>query len=264
LRSALILLLAPAALAAAPPPSGPPGALYQATAIVTGTDMRSRPSGFAECLREVLVKVSGEPRLARDPRVAALAAHADRLVASFDYVDQLAGIPLHDDQGTYDRPYDLTVRFVPEKIDAALASLGERPWRGERPTIVPVLAVRGPAGRYMLSTETAAGATQRDAFAGVAHDLGMKVRFPTENELAAWGATLDAAPALPAASVPGEAIVVGSMAFDEALPGWVGAWWTRWRGVGYAWTVRGVNYDSAFRDIVQGVIRIASGHGTPD
>jgi hypothetical protein len=35
---------------------------YQATAIVTGYDMRSRPAGFAHCLREVLVKVSGEPR----------------------------------------------------------------------------------------------------------------------------------------------------------------------------------------------------------
>ena len=26
--------------------------LYQSTAIVTGTDMRSRPTGFAQCLRD--------------------------------------------------------------------------------------------------------------------------------------------------------------------------------------------------------------------
>jgi hypothetical protein len=85
--------------------------LYQATAIVTGTDMRSRPTGFAQALREVLVKVSGEPRLDKDARTSELAAHADLLVISFDYADQLAGIPIHDDQGTYDRPHDLTVRF---------------------------------------------------------------------------------------------------------------------------------------------------------
>jgi hypothetical protein len=103
------------------------GGLYEATAIVTGTDMRSRPAGFAHALREVLVKLSGEPRLEKDPRTAELAAHADLLVTSFDYVDQLAGIPIHDDQGTYDRPHDLTVRFDPKRIDEALAPLGREP-----------------------------------------------------------------------------------------------------------------------------------------
>jgi uncharacterized protein len=84
------------------------GALYQAYAIVTGTDMRQRPWGMAQCLREVLVKVSGDPLLKDDPRTAELAAHADRLVASFDYVDMMAGIPKKDDQGSYDRPHRLT------------------------------------------------------------------------------------------------------------------------------------------------------------
>ena len=53
--------------------------LYQATAIVTGNDTRYRSSGFAHCLREVLVKLSGEPRLESDPRTAELAAEADAL-----------------------------------------------------------------------------------------------------------------------------------------------------------------------------------------
>ena len=74
------------------------GAIYRADAIVTGTDMRQRPWGFAQTLREVLVKSSGDPR-------QELAAHADRYVACFDYADMMAGIPLHDDQGTYDRPH---------------------------------------------------------------------------------------------------------------------------------------------------------------
>jgi hypothetical protein len=69
------------------------GTFYEAYAIVTGTDMRQRPWGFAQCLREVLVKVSGDPRLKDDPRVVDLAAHADQFVASFDYVDMMAGIP---------------------------------------------------------------------------------------------------------------------------------------------------------------------------
>src|SRR5258708_32553734 len=87
------------------------GDLYQATAIVTGTDMRQRPWGLAQCLREVLVKVSGEPRLKDDPRVIELAAHADRLVGSFDYVDVMGGLPKKDDTGRYDLPLELPLRF---------------------------------------------------------------------------------------------------------------------------------------------------------
>jgi hypothetical protein len=105
---------------------------YQADAIVTGTDMRQRPWGMAQCLREVLVKVSGDPRLKDDPHVLDLAAQAERFVASFDYVDMMAGIPKKDDQGSYDRPHKLTVHFDPGKIDTVLAELGEVPWRGER------------------------------------------------------------------------------------------------------------------------------------
>ena len=97
--------------------------LYQSTAIVTGTDMRSRPTGFAQCLRNVLVKVSGEPKLIKDARVAELGRHADAFVVSFSYVDVMAGIPIHDDQGTYDRPHYLTVKFDPALIDHALADL---------------------------------------------------------------------------------------------------------------------------------------------
>jgi uncharacterized protein len=107
--------------------ASPDGALYSAYAIVTGTDMRQRPWGMAQCLREVLVKVSGDPRLKDDRRVLELAAHADQFVTSFDYVDMMAGIPKKDDQGSYDRPHKLTVHFDPSKIDGTLAELGRQP-----------------------------------------------------------------------------------------------------------------------------------------
>ncbi|HKV44007.1 MAG TPA: DUF2066 domain-containing protein [bacterium] len=240
------------------------GELYQATAIVTGTDMRSRPTGFAQCLREVLVKVSGEPRLHDDPRVSELAAHADALVASFDYVDLDAAVKIHDDQGTYDRPHSLTVHFDPARIDKALADLGERPWRGERPVVVPVLTVRGFTASYLLSAESPAGAEQRAAFASVAGDFGMQLRIPTEAEFVAWGVTLGRFPSPPAAPSPGQARVAGTLEFQRALPGWVGAWRMRWHGVEYAWGISGVNYDEAFRDVIRGIVRVASGHGRPD
>jgi len=61
-----------------------------------------------------------------------------------------------------------------------------------------------------------------------------------------------------------DAIVAGTLEFQESLPGWVGSWRMRWGGVEYAWGVKGVNFDQAFRHIVRGVLRVASGHGTPE
>jgi hypothetical protein len=236
---------------------------YQAVDIVAGYNLeRTRRAGFAHCLAEVLVRVSGEPRLEHDPRVADLAAHADALVASYDYSDFLVRMgPVHDDQGTGDeRPYDLVVRFDHAKIDAALRDLGTSPWQGPRPQVVPVLAVKGLTGTYLLSAEVKAGAAQRGSLAAAATQYGLPLRVPSEAELAAWGVAAGGFPS----PQEGRALVAGTLYFDEAKPGWLGSWRMRWRGADYAWGISGVNYDEAFRSLMRGVARVASGHGAPD
>jgi hypothetical protein len=243
--------------------------LYRAAAIVTGTDMRQRPWGFAQALRAVVAKVSGDPRLVDDARIAPLAVRADRLVACFDYADLMADVPLHDDQGTYDRPYRLTVQFNPAKIDALLARFGEHPWRGARPIILPVLLVRGPKPPpYVLSAETARGAEQRGSFANAAQQFGMGFRMPASSQLKLWGISAEHFPSptapVPASGSGSDLVVVGVLQWRESLPGWVGTWHTRWHGADYAWRITGVNYDAAFRDVVRGAMLVAAGHGTPD
>jgi hypothetical protein len=240
------------------------GDLYQANAIVTGTDMRMRPWGFAQCLREVLVKVSGEPKLRNDPRVTKLAAHADRLVTYFDYVDLMAGQPRKDDQGTYDRPHRLTVRFDPAKIDKVLEDLGAPPWRGVRPVLVPVILVHGwKPPPYLLDLENPVGEYQRESFVNAIGEYGMKYRIPTETELAAWGVGVDGFPAPKAKLRPEQVIVAGTLDWNAATPGWTGSWWMRWKGVDHAWRISGVTFDAAFKDMVRGFVLLASGHGTP-
>jgi len=210
-------LMPPKSEGSCPPDIGP---MYEASAIVTGTDMRQRPWGFAQTLRDVLVRSSGDPRLKDDPRTAQLTVHADRFVACFNYVDMMAGVPLHDDQGTYDRPHKLTVYFDPAKIDAILAQFGDKPWRGERPVVVPVLLVHGrkpPA--YVLSAEIPAGEEQRSSFATAAGQFGMDVRIPNDAELVAWGADLGHFPRDPPPSSATQAIVAGTLDWSETLPG---------------------------------------------
>jgi hypothetical protein len=180
----------------------------------------------------------------------------------------MAAYKKKDDQGSYDRPHRLTVHFDAAKIDGELAKLGDRPWRGERPVVVPVLLVHGrkpPA--YVLSAETPLGAEQRNAFVNAAAQFGMTARLPTDAELAEWGAAADKFPypgAAPPTVTPEEAVVVGTLEWGEALPGWIGTWRTSWHGADHRWGIRGVNYDAAFRDIVRGVVLLASGRGAPD
>jgi hypothetical protein len=255
------LLKEPDAEAPCPPGIDP---LYQADVIVTGTDMRQRPWGFAQTLHSVLVKSSGDPRLKDDARAAALAPKAADFVLCFSYADMMAGIPLHDDQGTYDRPHKLTVTFDPAKIDAVLAQFGDKPWHGERPVIVPAILVHGPKPpAYLLSAETPRGSEQRGAFATWAGELDVKARIPSDAELAGWGFAADHRPADPPSSVDNEVIVVGTLDWSESLPGWVGQWRCRWHDADHAWGISGVSYDAAFRNLIGGVMQLASGNGSP-
>ena len=237
-------------------------ALYQSTAIVTGTDMRQRPQGFAETLTDVLVKVSGDPRLRDDPRVTALGAQADGLVQSYSYVDPRAWFLHHDDQGTYDRTQELTVRFDPAKVDAALATLGAPPWRGPRPLLVPVVIVRRDWSPFLLSAENPRGEEMRQAIVRLAADSGLGVHFPTENELAAWGVGLIGFPAPLGPPEPGRLLVPGSLSLDIHAMGWVGTWRARTGGEDHEWTISGVGYDQAFASMVRGALPLARGLAT--
>jgi hypothetical protein len=76
---------------------------------------------------DVLVKVSGDATILSDRRFEALAAVAGQYVSTFSYRDRLEGKPVHDEQGTYDRPHFLTCQFDPQKIDGVLKMLGRKP-----------------------------------------------------------------------------------------------------------------------------------------
>src|SRR5262249_23746901 len=93
-----------------PPAEAQPASadLYRSQTIVTGTGEANRITGFAACLEDVLVKVSGQLRLTSDPRLAPTKADAARLVRNFSYRDEKGGKPKNDEQGTRDRSFVLT------------------------------------------------------------------------------------------------------------------------------------------------------------
>lgn len=243
---------------------------YQARTIVTGQGEVSRRQGFAECLEQVLVKVSGDPRLLGDPDVALMMEKAGTMVADFHYRDRMAGIPVHDEQGTRDRPYDLTVSFHPAQIHAALRALGREPWRGPRPRVLVLVAVRLGATTYVLAGDDQRGRDQREALADAAERFGIPIALPDQMALTKAGlsyeslATLD----LPnldktASTMGGDLALRGTLLWSEEALGWIADWRLDAGGTNYRWGIRGVGFDDAFRNAMAGAAQILSGHGQP-
>lgn len=250
--------------------AGSKNGLYQARTFVTGQTEANRGFGFGQCLIDVLVKVSGDPRLIDDPGVAAMAGEAGTFVSAFRYRDLMGGIPLHDEQGTRDRPYELTVNFHPAKIDAALQRLGRKPWTASRPRIVVFLGVRHGTNTYTLTSDGDRGPGMREALAEAAERVGMPMALPGLSALAKAGPNFEKSPApdLPslntmAKAVGGDVALAGSLVWSEEALGWIADWRLGGSERTYRWQIRGVNFDDAFRSAMRGAVQILSGHGQP-
>jgi len=242
--------------------------LYQARTIVTGQGEENRQRGFPLCLEDVLIKVSGDPRLIDDPRLGLLQAQAATFVVSFDYHDRMAGLATHDEQGTRDRPYDLTVHFDRDKIDTALKSLGLTPWPTPRPRVVVVFGMKQATAKYVL-TRDSDHVGPMESLAAAAEKRGIPILMPSTRELAihgiAWeNLTGDMAGFHAIARALGaDVALAGQLIWEEQELGWAGSWSLVAPGGVYRWQIRGVTFDAAFRHALSGSAQILSGHGDP-
>lgn len=224
--------------------------LYSGRTVVSGMGEPNREAGTEACLVDVLVKVSGDVSLAADPRVPGLAREASRQVVGYRYRDRLEGRPIHDEQGTYDRPHYLTVSFDPEAVRRDLEQLGRQPWTGPRPTVVVALSVRGRKGSFRLASDEDidVSADMRAALAAAGEKLGLPVTVP---------------PAAAQQDPAGSVRLAGELVWSDEALGWIARWEVRHAGQDARWSVRGVNFDEAFRVGLRGVAQVLSGHGPP-
>jgi hypothetical protein len=70
----------------------------------------------------------------------------------FAYEDRMKGIPVHDEQGTRDRPFFLRMTADAAKLGGALKNAGLEIWRG-RPDIEVLLTVRDSRGTFLVAAE---------------------------------------------------------------------------------------------------------------
>jgi hypothetical protein len=245
-------------------------ALYRAQAIVTGQVEPERSRGFALCLADVLVKLSGDPALSGDPRLPALAARAGEFVAGFRYHDRMEGIPIHDEQGTRDRPYDLTVTFDHAKIDGLLHDLGRAPWTGERPTLALLVGFALGGRTRILSRDSDEDFAERLAIEEAGARRGMTLVLPSTALLASLGLTYESLPSAPPAPIDqavrdagGDLPLIGRLSFSDGTLDWQVDWQLTRQGATHRWQTRSENFDAAFRNGIEGAERILSGHGEP-
>jgi hypothetical protein len=244
--------------------------LYRAQAIVTGQGEANRIVGFASCLEDVLVKVSGAQKLAGDRRLAAYKSNAKDFVRAFSYHDQMSGTPTRDEQGTRDRPYDLTVEFDETKIDDLLKALHLKPWHSHRPVLAVFVEMQQGLKRYMVTADADQADVQRESLLAAAAKRGMTVALPSAAALAEssingaeFGATTSSKFGSVAARQGGEVALIGRLVWDDRELGWATQWRIDWQNRTHRWRIRGVTFDEAFRRGFGGAAQILSGNGDP-
>lgn len=251
------------------------GGLYSATVIVTGRE-ETRQAGLRQAFLAVLAKASGDPRLIADPAAVALAEGAPAAVADFAYRDRMEGIPVHDEQGSRDRPYDLTGNFDPARVDAALAALGRAPWPQPRPAVLAVVTVRTGDTEFVLAGDGSRGRDMVEALAIAAERMAVPTVIPDAAVLKRLGSLSQAALFTPGPEfadttlrVGAAATLIGMLMWSDTDRGWIAEWHLETgQEPGAApptrWTVRGVSFDAAFRNGIGGAALVLSGNGAPE
>jgi hypothetical protein len=244
--------------------------LYRTKVTVTGQGETNRMTSFAAGLEDVLIKASGAQKLSGDRRLAAYKAKAKDYVRSFSYRDQFFGKPIRDEQGTRDRPFDLTVEFEESKIDDILRAFSLKPWLSHRPRLAVFVEMEQGSKNYIVTTDGPQSDLQRDALLAAADKRGMDIVLPGTAALAKsniTGAELrtPSSPALApvAAEQGGEVILVGRLVWDDRDLGWATQWQMDWRGQMHRWQIRGATFDETFRRGIGGAAQILSGNGDP-
>lgn len=242
-------------LAAAQSPSFEPSELYKAETIVTGTGESERMRGFRIGVDDVLVKLTGDAGVAATKPAIDIAKKAADLIADFTYEDRLKGIPIHDEQGTRDRPHFLRMRFDPAKFDAALQEAGLTKWSGERPTLTVWIGISEPRGKYVLARE-GNGYGQREVLKDASKKRAVPIALPPENQTAVdYDAVAKGDVAVlrqASKDLGGNAILYGLLDFDGEAH-----WNTRWTVAGdridASWKMDGVTFDAALKGAIDQV-----------
>lgn len=265
IRRILLAAVTAAALTAPVAAAGDIADLYTSKVIVTGQGEENRQFGFRACVPQMLVRVSGDQRLLDHAGMDAIVENAAAHVAAFTHRDRLAGKPIHDEQGTYDRPHDLTCIFDAAHADDLLAELGSKPWPLPRRGVVVFLHVQRDTGGFALAADNDDSPYMRESLALAAEPLALEVTLPPSGILPALGNTLPDGDRLTtlAQGLGDAAPLAITLEWSDAELGWIASFrMVDEKGL-HDWTASGISFDEAFRIGLRGAAQILSGNDAP-
>lgn len=244
--------------------------IYQAKTIVTGQRDETRIPGFKLAIVDALKKVSADPTINSEEVITAVGSGIQDYVKAYSEHDRMADIPIHDEQGTRDRPFDLVVDFHKDKMDSLLKTLKREPWLATRPEVLVLLVVHFDSNSYILTSDDDLGVDQRDAMVATAWQAGLPIALPTAESIAKAGLAPDSLFHTTAEKIEklrqrlgtGH-LIVGSIDWKSGMQGWKAGWNFNAEGQNHHWQIQDVNFDDAFRSAMRGATQILSGHGEP-
>ncbi|MCF8480839.1 MAG: DUF2066 domain-containing protein [Rhodospirillum sp.] len=223
-------------------------ALYTGRTIVTGRRAETRDPALPQCLEDVLVKVSGAPDILKASGLGEVEADVGGMVVEYSYHDRMESIPVHDEQGSRDRPYDLTVVFDPTQVDAVITRLGFTPWRESRPPLLLVVKVHYGDRRYPVTMDGTSGQGHREAILEAAWKRGLVVKLPSSSSIPSDDA------------MPDSQILSGDLTWNPDALTWTG----RWRhGQDASWEERATSFDAIYRDALGKALALLRGRPAP-
>jgi hypothetical protein len=215
------------------------GGLYQAETIVTGRGEAERQRGFRSGLENVLIKLSGNADLMHDPGVQRILASASDFVERYEYEDRMRGIPIHDEQGTRDRPHYLRMAFRRASIEESLRVLDVPLWSSNRPQVAIWLGIKDAIRSYVLGSDTAFGHGQREVLQSVSQQRGIPIILPVMHSEAQPVVTYDDLSAanlqqlfVASARYHADAMLFGTLVMGDNGD-WTLTWALHWNGHGY-------------------------------
>jgi hypothetical protein len=265
-RCALVISMAAMLVAV-----GPPAAALEvedfafAEVIVTGTEEPERTRGFALGLADVVVKLTGDARLAGSQRIAPLVGRADMFVERFAYEDRMKDLPVHDEQGTRERPHFLRIWFREADVRQALEALGLRTWNRDRPLLSVFLTIQDARRTFVLASSGETGALQREVLQDVARRRGVPTALPSANDTIDRGlagariAAGDTANLWPEAERLGAGALLAGRLSITPSGFWSITWFLDTRGAVRCWSLDNVTFDAALKSGVETAAGVLSG-----
>ena len=246
--------------------------LYAGRTIITGQRDETRIPGFKAALLDVAKKVSGNQMLTAAQIETIVHGNIKLFVQDFTDRDRMEDIPIHDEQGTRDRSFELLINFVPSRVNAMLRSLGEKPWKETRPKVLVLVNVHNAIGSYILTDDEddETGAEQREAFKAAAWQTGIPLILPLPPLLKTGNVDTKSLDQLSPRQIgdlgriaQADVVITGNLIWVGGPNGWKANWVLFDDKGEHRWQIEGINFDGAFRNAMRGAAQILSQHGEP-